>query len=289
MLKRLKALMQEKILQNQDSEGTDIPEYAVVARQPVFDLSGNIWGYGLLYRRPQNLDTADISSGAVATTSVIINGFEMVRPGIKSSQKILINFTSDMLETQVIKLLPRDMCMVKILEDVEPTPEVLAAVAEIKTAGYIIAVDDYVGQENLQPFLEYADIVKVDVLGLSEADLTEHVTRVRCHGCTLLAEKVEDLQMAALCRRLGFKFFQGFFFSRPEVVKGKKVTISQAVRMHVLALCIGDDVDLKALSEAVLHDPVITANFLRFVNSAHFGLRRRIPGPCTTLWLSPAP
>ena len=276
MLERLKALMQEELLQNKSCEGIDIPEHAAVARQPVFDLSGNIWGYELLYRRPQNLETADISSGAVATASVIINGFEMVRPGIKSSQKILINFTSDMIETQVIKLLPRDMCVVEILEDVEPTPAVLEAIAEIKAAGYTIAVDDYIGQDNLKAFLDFADIVKVDVLGLSETDLTKHVMHARCYGCTLLAEKVEDLQMAALCRRLGFKLFQGFFFSKPEVVKGKKVTTSQAVRMHILALCIGDDVDLKAISEAVLHDPVITANFLKFVNSAHFGLRRRI-------------
>ncbi|CAK7009238.1 MAG: Cyclic di-GMP phosphodiesterase CdgJ [Desulfovibrio sp.] len=275
MLERLKALMQEQLLQS-NPEGTAVPDKAAVARQPVFDLAGNVWGYELLYRRPQNLETADITNGAIATASVLINGFEMVRPGIRSSQKILINFTSEMLETQVIKLLPRDMCVVEVLEDVEPTPEVLKAIKDIKNAGYTIAVDDYVGQENLQPFLNLADIVKVDVLGLSDKELTNHALRARCYGGTLLAEKVEDLRMAALCRKLGFKLFQGFFFSKPEVVKGKKVTTSQAVRMHILALCIGDDVDLKAISEAVLHDPVITANFLKFVNSAHFGLRRRI-------------
>ncbi|MDL2210498.1 HDOD domain-containing protein [Desulfovibrio sp. OttesenSCG-928-O18] len=278
MLDRLKALMQEELLQNTQAARNDaaMSYQAVVARQPVFDLKGKIWGYELLYRRPRNLETADISSGAVATASVIINGYEMVRPGLSQSQKILINFTSDMIETQVIKLLPRDMCVVEILEDVDPTPEVIAAIADIKAAGYTVAVDDYVGQDNLQPFLAMADIIKVDVLGLDAAEIARHALSARGKKCLLLAEKVEDLKMAALCRQLGFSLFQGFFFSKPEVVVGKKVTTSQAVRMHILALCVGDDVDIKAVSEAVLHDPVITANFLKFVNSAHFGLRKRI-------------
>lgn len=274
MLERLKALMQEEILQTTRSDvPQDVSERAVVARQPVFDTSGKIWGYELLYRRIQTAETANFASGAVATASVIINGFEMVRPGIKNSQKILINFTADMLETQAIKLLPRDMCIVEILEDVEPTPEIIEAVKEIKEAGYGIAVDDYVGQEHLRLFLDFADIVKIDVLGLSEQELRDYVERTSGRGITLLAEKVETREMADLCRRLGFKLFQGFFFSKPEIIKGKKVTTSQAVRMHILAMCVGEDVNLHAVSEAMLHDPVITSNFLRFVNSAHFGLR----------------
>lgn len=277
MLDRLKALMQEEFLQIKNA-GSDVgpSNQAVVARQPVFDLTGRVWGYELLYRRSRNLDTADFSSGAVATANVIVNGYEMVRPGLSQSQKILINFTSDMIEAQVIKLLPREICIVEILEDVQPTPEVLAAVADIKAAGYTVAVDDYVGQDNLRPFLTMADIIKIDVLGLDAATLSRHMLGVRGKKCALLAEKVEDLKMASLCRQLGFKLFQGFFFSKPEVVKGKKITTSQAVRMHILALCAGDDVDIKTVSEAVLHDPVITANFLKFVNSAHFGLRKRV-------------
>lgn len=276
MLDRLRTLLQVELLQNQNNGESPFSGQAAVARQPVFDLAGRIWGYELLYRRPHNLETADISSGAVATASVIANGFEMVRPGIGKTQKILINFTSDMLEAQVIRLLPRDMCVVEIFEEMEPTPEAVAAIRDIKAAGYTIALDDYIGQQNLQPFLELADIVKVDVLGLPEAELMQHVMHLRCHDVVLLAEKVEDLAMASLCRRLGFKLFQGFFFSKPEVVKGRKITASQAVRMHILTLCIGEDMDLRAISDAVLHDPVITANFLRFVNSAHFGLRGRI-------------
>lgn len=278
MLDRLKALMQAELLQKKNDAGHADSQQSIVARQPVFDRKGSIWGYELLYRRPQNVEYADISSGTVATASVIISGFETVRPSLKETQKVLINFTGDLIETQVATLLPPEHCIVEILEDVEPTPQVLSAVKAIKAAGYTVAVDDYIGQPSLQPFLPLADILKIDVLGMSHKEIADHVMRIRGEGlrCTLLAEKVEDQPTVALCQELGFSLFQGFFFSKPEVMHGKKISTSQALRMQLLALCVSDDVDIEALSNTVLHDPLITARLLKFVNSAHFGLREKI-------------
>lgn len=281
MLERLKNLLQEELLREKHSDQaeTALPDqHTFVARQPVFEKNGLIWGYELLYRRPENTVSADVTNGTVATANVIMNGFEMVRPSLKKGQKVLINFTGDLLETQVNALLPMESCVVEILEDVQPTPVVLESVAAIKKAGYTIALDDYVGQEHLRPFIPLADIIKIDVLGLSPkklAALLLGARGMRFRGI-FLAEKVEDEKTAEFCRDLGFSLFQGYFFSRPEVIKGKKISTSQAVRMHILSLCVGDNVDLKAVSDAVLHDPLITARFLKFINSAHFGLQQSV-------------
>lgn len=279
MLERLKTLIQEELQHQHAVYGPGLADQQViVARQPVFDQQGGIWGYELLYRRPPNLAEADISSGTVATAAVIINGFESVRPSLKNAQKVLINFNTELIETEVIRLLPAETCIVEVLEDVRPTPAVLEAVKAIKAAGYTVALDDYTGQESLQPFLSLVDIVKVDVLGRSPRELAGLMLRLRGDRikATLLAEKVEDAKTAEFCRQLGFTLFQGYFFSKPELMHGKKVSTSQAVRMHILSLCVGDDVDIDAIGDAVMHDPIITARFLRFVNSAHFGLRRNI-------------
>lgn len=278
MLERLKMLMQEELLHKKYTAGYSGGQQAIVARQPIFDESGKIWGYELLYRRPRNLEVAEISSGTVATANVIINGFETVRPSLKKTQKVLINFTSDLIETQAIKLLPPETCIAEILEDVQPTSEVLKAVIAIKAAGYTIAVDDYIGQDNLRPFLPLADIVKVDVLGLSSEELASQALRLRDDGnkSVLLAEKVEDEKIATLCRQLGFKLFQGFFYSKPEVMQGRKFSTSQALRMQILSLCIGEDMNMQAVSDAILHDPIITSRFLKFANSAYFGFRSEV-------------
>lgn len=278
MLERLKTLIRDEVLLQKTSDTVE-PEpeetQVIVARQPVFDKNGAIWGYELLYRKPHDVDAADIASGAVATANVIINGFETVRPSLKKTQKVLINFTGDLLETQIITLLPVETCVVEILEDVCPTPAVMEAVIAAKKAGYTIAVDDYVGQKSLEPFLPLADIIKIDVMGLPLKDVAQQMLRLRGnrYKAALLAEKVENEKSAAVCRELGFTLFQGYFFSKPEVVRGKKISPSQAIRMQIFALCVADEVDMRALSDAVQHDPVITARLLRFANSAHFGFR----------------
>ncbi len=281
MLDRLKNLLQEELQRERKSDRAEVAapqEHALVARQPIFDKKNTIWGYELLFRRPDNILAANITNGTVATANVIMNGFEIVRPSLKKEQKILINFTSDLLETQISSLLPAENCVVEILEDVQPTPEVLRSIAAIKSDGYTIALDDFVGQKHLRPFIPFSDIIKIDVLGLVPRQIASHLLSARGERFKgmFLAEKVEDEKTAAVCRELGFNLFQGYFFSKPEVMHGKRLSPSQAVRMHILSLCVGDYLDLDAVSDAVMHDPLITARFLKFINSAHFGLREPI-------------
>jgi len=262
--------------QQENPEHTAVENiHTVVARQPVFDDNGNIWGYELLYRKP-DAKTAAFVDGTVATSSVIINGFDVVRPGLRPGQKVLINFTSDLIVTQVLKLLPSQICIAEILEDTEPTPETLASVKELKAAGYSIAVDDYTGQENLLPFLPLADIIKFDILMLSPDSIGKHVELLRDYKCKLLAEKVEDKETFAECSKLGFSLFQGYFFSKPELVQGRKISPSQAGRMHILAICSKEDASTSELTTSLRHDPIIMVRFLKFVNSAYFGFRTEI-------------
>jgi EAL and modified HD-GYP domain-containing signal transduction protein len=278
MLERLKLLTRQELLRTSSAADSDAqPEQqAVVARQPVFDQQGLIWGYELLYRHSSAVNSAGDANGSMATASVIVNGFEIARAGLTPKQKLLINFTSDMIEAQVIKLLPREICVMEILETVEPTEELLAAVSDIKKAGYSIALDDYIGQKSLQPFIPLADIIKVDVLGLAENEIAMRGIEGRGGNRLLLAEKVEDQRMVSFCRSLGFHLFQGFFFSKPNMIQGKKVSMSQAMRMQILTLCASEEADIKEITVAILHDPIITANFLRFANSAAFGLRQKV-------------
>ncbi len=247
---------------------------SIVARQPVFDLKNRVWGYELLYRKPgSSISSVD---GSVATASVIVDGYETVNPGLRDNQSLLINFTESLLETQAIKLLPAETCVAEILETVTPTPEIITAVKELKKSGYRIAVDDFTGQENLLPFLPMADIVKVDVAQLTLAELEREAERLRGSNAIMLAEKVEDRPMADTCRNLGFSLFQGFFFSKPELIQGRRLPASHAARTRILSLCLGDEMDVPSLSVAVHHDPVITAKLLKFANSPYFGLHRNI-------------
>jgi c-di-GMP phosphodiesterase len=60
------------------------------------------------------------------------------------------------------------------------------------------------------------------------------VKGLRRYKARLLAEKVENLDMFKVCKKLGFTYFQGYFFSKPEVIPGRKLSASQTTKIKLL-------------------------------------------------------
>lgn len=247
-----------------------------VARQPVFDVGRTVWGYELLFRNSADSGVAVIGNEDAATSQVIADGFGLIQDDISEGQRLLVNFPRNMLLENAADLLPSDVCVVEILEHVEPEPEIVAALEKLKECGYVIALDDYVGQDGFEPFLELADIIKVECLGLEHERLSEIAANLKKYDVTLLAEKVEDNEMFMLCKNLGFELFQGFFFSRPEIIPGKKISTSNLNRMQLLKSVSGDEFDVDDLTKAINSDVSISYRLLRFMNSPTFGLSNTI-------------
>ncbi|WP_432735388.1 EAL and HDOD domain-containing protein [Maridesulfovibrio sp. FT414] len=243
-----------------------------VARQPVFDSGHSIWGYELLFRNSAESTSAAIGNEDTATSQVIADGFGLIQEDLKKGQRLLVNFPRNMLLENAADLLPPDVCVVEILEHVDPEPDVVQALKKLKENGYVLALDDYVGQKGVEPFLELADIVKVECLGAGREELADIASYLKKYNVTLLAEKVEDNEMFGYCKELGFELFQGFFFSRPEIIPGKKISSSNLIRMQLLKSISGDDFDVSDLARVINSDVSISYRLLRFMNSPSFGL-----------------
>ena len=250
---------------------------ALVAKQPIFDLRGHIWGYELLFRDPSlKPGLADRSSEA-ATSTVMIDGFSLLRPLLRDKQRFLINFTADFLEAELPAVLPPDICTIEILETVDPTESVLQGLANLKKQGYMLALDDYVGQEELAPFLPLVDIIKVEVLGQSSIHIANLCKKLKKRYKTvLLAEKVEDRETASFCRSQGFSLFQGFFFSKAEIISGATLNPSQVTKTRLLALTADPNMQLKQINAAISSDVFLTYRLMKFINSVYFGLPMKI-------------
>ncbi|WP_027177990.1 EAL and HDOD domain-containing protein [Maridesulfovibrio bastinii] len=248
-----------------------------VARQPVFDVEQNIWGYELLFRNSGAAGTAEIDDEDEATSQVIADGFGLVQEDLHEKQKILINFPRNMLLSKASDLLPPETCIVEILENVEPDEDVLTALKHIRDDGFQLALDDFVGQPGYEQIIDLADIVKVDCLDVPKEKLEKVVRDLRSRGVrTLLAEKVEDKLSFRQCLELGFDLFQGFFFSKPEIMPGEKLSSAQFSRLELLREISNPEFDLKKLTNAINSDVSISYRLLRFINSASFGIANKI-------------
>jgi c-di-GMP phosphodiesterase len=260
-----------------DGNENGFSEPIYVARQPIFDQNMSIWGYELLFRHSAQCKTARIDDADEATSRVIVDGFGLVADLLAPSQKVLINYPGPMLLQGAPRALPSEVAIVEILETVQPTPDIVSACAQLKADGYILALDDFVGQPGFEALLELADMVKVEVLNLGYSQLKAIVSDLHRIGTRrLLAEKVEDLAMFDQCRELGFELFQGYFFSRPELVSGKKLSANQISKLQLLKELSSPDLELRQISGIVQHDVSLSYRLLRYINSPGLGLANRI-------------
>lgn len=255
---------------------TEAFESMFIARQPIFTPDESVWGYELLFR--SGLDNvAIISDESLATASVIADGLTLAVDGLDSKARILINFPEELLVSDAGFALPKDRCVIEILENVRPDKQNLDAVRRLKDAGYVLAVDDFFGQEELRPFVELADIIKMDILALgTERAHIESALAGLPRDAHVLAEKVEDNETFKILRDMGFSLFQGFFFSRPEIIPGRKLTAAETTRLQVLGELANPDFEPARLADILQSDPSLTYRLFRYINSAGFGLTKKI-------------
>lgn len=247
-----------------------------VGRQTIYDAELNIWGYELLFRSGSQDNYAQFSNPEQATAAVITEGFSIGTASLPKGRKIFINFPQELLLKGAPLALPHEDCIIEILENVEPTPELIASLRKLKDNGYTIALDDYVGQPEFAPLLELADIVKVDVLGRSPTETIKISQKLYRHNCLLLAEKIENKHTLDLTKSLGFSFFQGFFFARPEVIVGRSIPAATVNRLRLIQEMNGDRFEVAEASKIIGQDLSMSYKLLKQINSAHYSFTQKI-------------
>lgn len=246
-----------------------------VARQPILTLDKEVYGYELLFRQNQEARTAEIVDPQHATMSVASGGFLRSSEDLLAGQKLLINFTANLILDGTPYGLPPDRVVVEILESVDVTPELVQAVAKLKDEGYSFAIDDYTGDSAFDELLPLATIIKVDLMAVDEKMLPGVVQKARHPGVTLLAEKVEDAKTFMQCKSLGFELFQGYFFSKPVNLEGRRPPAASAGKLRILQQ-LNEELSLEQLTELVQSDPSLAYRLLRFLNSSAFSFLHEI-------------
>lgn len=246
----------------------------LLARQPIFNRRMQVVAYELLCRN-SNVNRAQFSSGDSASSQVLLHTFtNLSLESVVGKRQAFINFTRSLLITP--PPFDRSQLVVEVLEDSVVDEQLLSGLAQLKREGYTIALDDFVLTDYTQPLLAHADIVKLDVLALSESQLVEHIEYLKPKGYTLLAEKVETYEMLERCQTLGFELFQGYFLARPKILHGHTITESKQAVLQLLAALHDPNVPILQVERLLSQDPVLSYKLLRLVNSAAFGLPRTV-------------
>ncbi|UQB42382.1 EAL domain-containing protein [Thiomicrospira microaerophila] len=237
-----------------------------VGRQPVFDKELKTFAYELLFRANREDNHAVIVGGDSASAQVMIHAFGDI--GIKDiagEHKVFINFTEGLLLREYQPFFPKSKVVIEILETVRVTPSLLSAVKKLRESGYVIALDDYVFNSQLECLEPLADIIKVDILRVGPRQLIEHVKRLKEQGAKLLAEKVETQAHFEFCKKIGFDYFQGYFFAKPVIIQGQRLPTNKVSVLELLASVYDPDVDMQKLSDIISRDVSLSQKLLKFL------------------------
>ncbi|MEW5789337.1 MAG: EAL domain-containing protein [Pseudomonadota bacterium] len=245
---------------------------AFIARQPIVDVRHQLVAYELLFRHSAHAQTARVESDVDAGITVISNTlFNMGTEWLLKGKLAFVNMEVSMLMSSFSTLLPHENVVIEVLETVQVTPEILARMQELKTAGYRFALDDFHYMPESESLLPLANYVKLDVLAHSPAELARMVKQIRRYPVKLVAEKVETLEQFRHCRDLGFDFFQGYYFARPENLVAKIINPNHATVLQLLEK-VRNNAEVKDLEALFKKDVALTFKLLRYINSAGFGL-----------------
>lgn len=251
-------------------------ETLYLARQPILNGRRETCGYELLFRSGY-ASTAVFMDGTQATSRLLFNTFaEIGLDDVVGPHPAYVNFTREFLTGQV-ELPPRpDRLVVEVLENVEIDDAVIRGVRRLSKRGFRIALDDFYFHPAMEPLLEVADLVKLDIPTVPDEVLPDHVQQIKRWPVRVLAEKVETAEVFQRCRDLGCELFQGYFFARPTTLGHRTSQVNRTAVLQILAQLCDPDLTLAQLDQTLQRDPRLCYKVLRYVNSCQHSLLRPI-------------
>ena len=243
---------------------------AYVARQPIFNKKKRVKAYELLFRDGL-LNSFPGGDGEHATSKLLSDSFMTI--GIEQlagGRKAFINFTKELLVSRIPSMFPPDKIVVEVLEDVEAEDDVVEACRELTEGGYEIALDDFEYRPSLVALFPFTSIVKIDFRATPINEIQSYVEKLSEFPVKFLAEKVETYEEFQTALTMGFDYFQGYFFSKPQVISQKDISPSRLNLLRIMAEVNKEDFKFEELEKLIRRDVSISYKLLRYINSAYF-------------------
>ena len=263
------------------SKTDDLPESAsqestAIARQAILDHNRAVFGYELFDR-----SRASTSHTAASDAALLFNVLTHADSDVLLDRKtFFVNCTHKTLAGGHLELVQPD----RLVLEIPPLPgdaadeieSLLQTLTDIRKRGFRLAFDESALTPAYASWLPLASFIKLDLLRLTP-DAVRSATQLaqKTSKAAIIAEKVETVAQFELVFSLGIQLFQGFWFAKPILITGQSIRPAQANIITLINL-IRKQASTDEIEMVFKHDPTLSFNLLRFINSAGFGLNCEI-------------
>lgn len=256
----------------------DEPKLQVLmARQPIYTKAKEVVAFELLFRNETGEFVKDLEDDQ-ATLNVLLNTYSSVPDtGSIRQAPLFLKVNDTFLLEHEIPELPRDNFVLEIIGSSAISPKLVERIDRLVKDGFKVALADYdPADPRFNALLNLVHIVKIDLRRFPLDTLADLIRPLQRKGVDLLADKVETLDEFQACQRMGFDLYMGYFLSRPQLVKGRRIRGSKLVLLQLLNELNDPNATSESIEALALRDPELTYKILRVVNSSAFSMRREV-------------
>ncbi|MBF0301533.1 MAG: HDOD domain-containing protein [Desulfamplus sp.] len=242
-----------------------------VGRQPILNQNKKTYAYELLFRDSLKNSFPGID-GNIGTSRLLANTFFSMGIGeITGNHPGFINFTKELILNKTPLLFPKNSIVVEILEDIEPDIYVENAIKEFRKKGYTVALDDFIFDKKYTNLIKLSNIIKFDLMATPLNTIAGLVKALKSKfNITLLAEKVETHDEFLQAKEMGFTLFQGYFFSKPEIISKTDIPSNKMTLLSLISELGKSDMSFDKIARAIKNDISISYKLMKFINSPYF-------------------
>lgn len=247
-----------------------------LGRQPILDSHFNLVGYELLFRSGDG-NNARFPDQLRATATVINHAFiEIGADAILGKYHGYININEALLMGDFIEFIANKKIVLEIPESIKVNDALIERCKMLKNSGFKFALENVTQSPlTLGPIMNLIDIIKIDLSLIEPGKLSVLVEQFKSWPVTLLAEKVESQKQFDQCVTLGFELFQGYFFARPHIFTGKRMSYSESALIKLLGLVL-DDAETTVLELEFKKSPLLCYTLIKISNSAANGMCKQV-------------
>lgn len=250
--------------------------FAFIARQPILDREKDVFAYELLFRDGKNNSYPSVERDE-ATSKLIAKSYQtLALDDISCSKKSFINFQSETLMAGLPASLDPENVVVELVAGKHNDDSLVDICKHVKNMGYKLALEDYRQDPKWTEFLPYIDMLKINTNQEDYDQIAKSVSQLANENVQLIADKVDTQDNFKIFKDIGFDYFQGYFFARPESVAQANLPTSKLTLVELMGASSSESFDIESINNVIEHDVGLSYMLLRFINNPTINKRYKI-------------
>lgn len=248
-----------------------------LARQPIVCINERLEAYEIMYLDSNKKAREHNRSATASVINSVLNKFGA--KNFLSENKAFLKIDEQFLMSDLIMNIPNNIFILSLFSEILLDEKVTQRIEELHEKGFILSIHDTdLSRENILKYKEVMDKLtyfKINIyadMGLEDKDL---IVELQDYQIKVVATKIEDEYQYQTSKNLACDLYQGYWFSKPQILESKSFHTSHFNVVHLYNMLI-TDTSIDEITSEFENNHALTLQLLQFINSAHFHFKTKI-------------